>query len=65
MPATDHRTVPARGPKPQRPRTEAVGSRTGPRGMRRSGGADVERVSPLDVLMVAERQFRRPGKIFM
>ena len=30
-----------------------------------SGGTAVERVPPLDVLMVAERQFRRPGKIFM
>ena len=30
-----------------------------------SGGTAVERVPPLDVLMVAERQFRRPGKTFM
>ena len=30
-----------------------------------SGGTAVERVPPVDVLMVAERQFRRPGKTFM
>ncbi|MFZ2142262.1 MAG: hypothetical protein WAV78_35895, partial [Xanthobacteraceae bacterium] len=30
-----------------------------------SGGTAMEPVPPLDVLMVAERQFRRPGKTFM